>query len=309
MIGPAIAECPAWMLQRARGAIREPIRTGIINAINSVALESTRDATEAGLIAPVLIGAREAINEAAAAISWDIADLEIIEADGEQAAAVAGAAAAGRGELAALMKGHLHTDVFMRACLSRDAGLRIGKPLTHVFVLTLPGREGSLILTDCALLPAPDVEMKKAVITNSVAMAQALGVKRPKVALLSATEVVSEHIPSTIEAETLTKWAATELPAADVRGPLAFDLAVSAEAVRVKGITGKVAGAADVIVVPEIVSGNALFKSLVQFAGACAAGLVVGAKVPLLLTSRADPPAARLGSAALAAILAGTHND
>ncbi|MEL6621914.1 MAG: phosphate acyltransferase, partial [Pseudomonadota bacterium] len=151
--------------------------------------------------------------------------------------------------------------------------------------------------------------MKKAVITNSVAMAQALGVTRPKVALLSATEVVSEHIPSTIEAETLTKWAATELPAADVRGPLAFDLAVSAEAVRVKGITGKVAGAADVIVVPEIVSGNALFKSLVQFAGACAAGLVVGAKVPLLLTSRADPPAARLGSAALAAILAGTHND
>ena len=304
MIGHHEVQCPAWLLESARKGASEPIRTGVVNAINEVALESARDAEQAGIIKPVLIGNPEEIEAAAQRIAWDVSNFEIIRANGEQEAAAAGAMAAGRGELGALMKGHLHTDVFMRAVLNRDAGLRMGKPLVHVFLLTMPGRQGSLIISDCALNPKPDVEAKKAIIAYCTTLAKATGIARPKVALLSATEVVSEHIPSTGEAEELTKWAATDFVEADVRGPLAFDLAVSADAARVKGITGKVAGAADVIVVPEIVTGNALYKALVQFAGACASGIVIGAKVPIILTSRADPPAARLGSAALVGILA-----
>ncbi|MEO1694263.1 MAG: bifunctional enoyl-CoA hydratase/phosphate acetyltransferase [Pseudomonadota bacterium] len=311
MIGPATVECPHWMLQQARGgrnaspsAGSGPVRTGIVNAVNAVALESARDAADAGIIDPVLIGNRDAIVRTADEIGWSIGGFEIIAADGEQAAAEAGARAAGAGDLGAVMKGHLHTDVFMRAVLNRDAGLRMGKPLTHVFHLTVPGRAGSLILTDCALNPAPDVEAKKALIGNAVTLAKATGIARPNVALLSATEVPSPHIPSTGEAVELTEWARTHQPDAHVAGPLAFDLAVSAESARIKGIDGPVAGHADIVVVPEIVSGNALYKGLVHFAGACAAGVVMGAKVPVLLTSRADPPAARLASAALAGIVA-----
>ncbi|MEO0670735.1 MAG: phosphate acyltransferase [Pseudomonadota bacterium] len=292
------------MLQAAKRADGNAVRTGIVNAVNRVVLESTRDAMAAGAIEPVLIGAPDVIRREAEAIGFDIATLEIMPADGEEEAAHVGAAAAGDGRLAALMKGHLHTDIFMRAVLNKDAGLRIGTPLSHVFHLTMAGRSGSLILSDCALNPAPDVELRKAIITNAVRVAQATGITRPKVALLSATEVESPRIPSTTDSAALTAWAGDAVPDAEVSGPLAFDLAVSEDAVRVKGIDDPVAGAADIVIVPEIVSGNALYKGLVHFAGACAAGLVLGAKVPILLTSRADPPAARLASAALLGIVA-----
>jgi len=305
MIGAATVECPGWMLQKARNMAAQPVRTGIVNAVNTVALASALEARDAGIITPILIGDQDEIAAGADQIGLDITGVEIIAAAGEQDAAAAGAAAAGAGDVAALMKGHLHTDVFMKAVLNREAGLRMGNPLVHVFHITLPGREGSLIISDCALNPAPDVETKKAIIQNCVTLAQAMGIQRPKVALLSATEVASPRIPSTGEAQELTQWAATALPGADVRGPLAFDLAVSPEAVRIKGLSGAVAGVADVIVVPEIVCGNALYKSLVHFSGACAAGVVMGAKCPILLTSRADPPAARLASATLVASLAG----
>jgi phosphate acetyltransferase len=180
----------------------------------------------------------------------------------------------------------------------------MGQPLAHIAHLTLPGRAGSLIMSDGALNPAPDVEQKKAIIKYTVHLAKALGNARPKVALLSATEVVSAKIPSTGEAVELTKWAKEGVPDADVDGPLAFDLAVSPEAVEIKGIKGSaVAGQADILIVPEIVTGNVLMKTLIRFMGACLGGVVVGAKVPIILTSRADSPAARLASAALAAAL------
>lgn len=301
MLGGQIVECPQSLLRAARGG--RPVRTAVVNAVNRVVLESARDATEAGVIEPVLVGNLDQIRFEADSIDWDIGVFQVIEAEGEEAAAMASAFAAGRGTVDALMKGHLHTDVFMKAVLNKEAGLRTGKPLCHIAHLTVPGRAGSVILSDGALNPAPDVEARKSIIQNTVALAHALGNARPKVALLSATEVVSPKVPSTGEAVELTAWAKGAVQDADVDGPLAFDLAVSPEAVRIKGITSPVAGAADILIVPEIVSGNALMKMMTQFMGACLGGVVVGAKVPILLTSRADPAAARLASAALVAAL------
>lgn len=301
MLGGQIFECPQPLLAAARGG--NPVRTMVINAVNDVVLESARDATEAGIIEPVLVGDLAEMRGAADRIGWDIATYEVIEASGEEAAAQAGAMATGRGRAEAIMKGHLHTDVFMKAVLNKEAGLRVGKPLTHISHLTVPGRSGSLILTDGALNPAPDVELKKVIIANAIALAHALGNTRPKVALLSATEVPSPKIPSTTEAVELTRWAKDAIRDADVDGPLAFDLCVSPEAVKVKGVVSPVAGAADILIMPEIVVGNALMKMMTQFMGACMGGVVLGAKVPILLTSRSDPAAARLASAALAAAM------
>jgi len=301
-MGEHVIECPQSLLQAAGGGT--PVRTAVVNAINTLALSSARDATDAGLIEPVLVGNLGEIRAAADSIGWDIAIYEVIEANGEEAAAMASAASAGRGAVGALMKGHLHTDTFMKAVLNRDAGLRMGQPLAHIAHLTVPGKTGSIILSDGALNPAPDVEQKKAIVRYTVELARALGNARPKVALLSASEVVSPKVPSTVDAVEIAKWAKDAIADADVDGPLAFDLAVSPEAVEIKGIKGSaVAGQADILVVPDIVSGNALMKMMIRYMGACLGGVVVGAKVPIILTSRADAPAARLASAALAAAL------
>jgi len=301
-MGDQVIECPQSLLDAAGGCT--PVRTAVVNAINTLAMSSARDATDAGLIEPVLVGILDEIRAAADSIGWDIATYEVIEANGEEEAAMASAGAAGRGAVGALMKGHLHTDTFMKAVLNRDAGLRMGQPLAHIAHLTVPGKQGSIILSDGALNPAPDVEQKKAIVRYTVELARALGNARPKVALLSASEVVSPKVPSTLDAVEITKWAKEAITDADVDGPLAFDLAVSLEAVEIKGIKGSaVAGQADILVVPDIVSGNALMKMMIRYMGACLGGVVVGAKVPIILTSRADAPAARLASAALAAAL------
>ena len=303
MLAPldALIEVPDALLETVRDG--NPIRTAVVNAVSAVALQSAREAAEAGIIVPVLVGDTDEMRNAATGIGWEIGSYELIPASGEEAAAMAGAHAAGTGRVEAIMKGHLHTDHFMRAILNREAGLRLGKPLTHHFYMTVAGRDGALILSDAALNPAPDFDTKKAIIENCIALAKATGVVRPKVALLSASEVPSKHIPSSEEAVVLSDWAKSAVPDADVDGPLAFDLCVSPEAVRVKGVTSPVAGAADIVVVPEIVAGNALYKAIVAYGGACGAGIVLGAKVPILLTSRGDPPAARMASAALAALM------
>ncbi len=263
MLGEPAIECPQSLLAAARGS--KPVRTAVVNAVNAVALESARDAAAAGLIEPVLVGNLDEIRRVANQIGWDIGIFEVIEANGEDAAALAGAMAAGKGRVDALMKGHLHTDSFMKAVLNKEAGLRMGQPLAHVAHLTLPGRAGSIIVSDGALNPAPDVEQKKAIIKYTISLAQALGNARPKVALLSATEVVSAKIPSTGEGVELTKWARENVKDADVDGPLAFDLAVSPEAVEIKGIKGSpVAGKADILIVPEIVTGNVLMKTMIR---------------------------------------------
>ncbi|MGI9382577.1 MAG: bifunctional enoyl-CoA hydratase/phosphate acetyltransferase [Methyloligellaceae bacterium] len=301
MLSTVPVERPRRLLEAVDGL--PALRTAVVNATSGLVLESARDAADANIIEPVMFGDADEIRRLADEIGWDIGGLRIVDAAGEHEAAALAAAAAGAGDVDALMKGHVHTDVFMSAALKREAGLRMGHRLSHVFHMTVPGHDEPLLITDGALNTHPDVETKKAIVTNGVDLAHALEIEVPHVALLSATEEPSEHLPSSLHAAELADWAKTNVGRAEVHGPLAFDLTVSAEAARIKGIDHPVAGNADIIVVPDIVSGNALFKMMVYFRSACAAGVVLGAKVPILLTSRADPPEARLASAAIAAVI------
>lgn len=294
-------ECPPALLERAAG--RAPARTAVVSAGSALPMESAKLAAEHNLIEPVLVGETAAIRAEAERLGWDIGDLRIVEATGEQACATAGAALAGAGEVDVLMKGQLHTDTFMSAILKKEAGLRTGRRFTHVFHITVPGSDKVLFVSDGAINIAPDVKTKVEITRNAVDVARGLGVARPKVALLSATEEVNPAMPSSVEAAEVVRLVSELEPDLDIGGPFAMDNAVSPDAARTKKIDHPVAGHADVLIVPEVVSGNILFKTLVYFLGACAAGLVVGAKVPIVLTSRADPPEARLASAAAAAIL------
>ncbi|HDL16717.1 MAG TPA: bifunctional enoyl-CoA hydratase/phosphate acetyltransferase, partial [Rhizobiales bacterium] len=295
-------QCPPALLEAARGFA--PLRTAVVNAGTDVVLESVRDCVEAGLIEPLLIGDPEDIRAGADKLGWDISAFAIDVAVDEEDAAAKGAAHAGAGRVDAILKGHVHTDVFMRAVLDKQYALRTGRRFSHVFHMTAPGHGKPLFISDGALNTHPDLETRKAILLNAVDLAHALGVARPHVALLSATEEPSDAIPSSVEAAELAAWAKDNVRQAVVDGPVAFDIAVSAEAAQIKGIAAPGAGQAEIIIVPDIVSGNALFKMMVHFMGACAAGIVLGAKVPILLTSRSDPPAARLASAALAVIMA-----
>ncbi len=295
-------QCPPALLSRAQSA--PPVRTAIANAGADLPLESTRLAVDAGLMEPVLVGDREAIAAAAGRIGWDIGGLEIVDAADEASAGMTAAKLCGDGVADALMKGHIHTDTFVRGILSRDSGLRTGRRLTHVFHMTVPGDDKALLITDAAINVAPDIETRLQAAANAVDLAIALGIDAPRVAVLSASEEATEAMPSTLDAAEITARATSAIPNASVFGPLAFDNAVSPEAAALKGIDHPVAGHADILLVPTIETGNALFKMMVYFMSACAAGIVMGAKVPAILTSRADPPEARLASAAIASILA-----
>jgi phosphate acetyltransferase len=295
-------QCPPYLLEAARGL--PPVPTAVVNAGNAVVMESVRDATDAGLIEPLLIGDPEDIKAHADTLEWDAEAHTIDVAMDEEDAANKGAEHASHGRVSAILKGHVHTDVFMRAILDKRYGLRTGRRLSHVFHMTAPGHDKPLFITDGALNTHPDLETKKAILLNAVDLAHAVGIDEPHVALLSATEEPSHAIPSSVEAAELAAWAKENVVGAQVDGPLAFDIAVSGEAAEIKGVAAPAAGRADIIVVPDIVSGNALFKMMVHLMGACAAGVVLGARVPILLTSRSDPPAARLASAALAVVVA-----
>jgi len=293
-------QCPRSLLKRAASA--EPVTTAIIGAGHPLALESAREAQRAGIIQPLLVGDTKAIGQAAKEIGWDIEDLQIVEAASEERSAKEGAALARSGAVQMVMKGHIHSDTFMRPLLAKDTGIRGQQRLSHVFHMTLPGNDRAIMLTDCAVNVAPNIPTRLAIIENAVALAHKLGQQRPRVALLGASETVSNAMPVTGQCQEITAhFGATELQA-DVFGPLAFDNIVSVAAARMKGIEHPVAGNADIVVVPTIEAGNALFKMMVYLMSACAAGIVLGGSVPVLLTSRADPPAARLASAALGAI-------
>ena len=294
--------CPPALLDRASG--KGAAVTAIVGADHALALESVRQAHQAGIIAPILIGSRSRLEAAAQEIDWDVSGFEVVEAEDEEAAAAAGARLASSGAVAMVMKGHVHSDTFMRPLLAKKGGIRSTGRLSHVFHMTVPDSDNSIMLTDCALNVAPNIRTRIAIVQNVVGLAHKLGNAKPRVALLAASESVSEAMPVTQECEQIaTHFAASEL-SAEVFGPLAFDNVVSGDAAKMKGIDHPVAGDADVVVVPTIETGNALFKMMVYFMSACAAGIVLGGKVPVLLTSRADPPAARLASAALGAISA-----
>ena len=302
VLSPEVVTCPDYLLQKARNC--PPVKTAIVGTGARVVLESVRASVDAGIIDPVLIGEPGILAQIGDEIGFDINHHEIISTPDEKAMGEAGASLARANEVHMVMKGHIHTDNFMRPLISRRTGPRCRRRLSHVFHMTVLGSDRVLMITDGAVNVAPDVRARISIIQNAVDLSHALGNGRPKVALLAASEEISSAMSVTVDCQEITKRCADLEMAADVYGPLAFDSVVSEKAARLKGISHVVAGAADIIVVPTIEAGNALFKMMVYFMGACAAGIVLGADVPILLTSRADPPAARLASAALGAVVA-----
>ncbi len=307
MLSSAPFVCPPDLLEKARR--HPPLPTAVAGAEGPVALSSARLAAEAGLMEPCLIGDPDTIAATAAGIGWDISGLRVIAADDEAGAARAATALARAGEVAAVMKGHIHTAPLMRAVVDRDHGLRTGRRISHVFYMTAPERDGAICIADAAINVSPDVDTKLDIIRNAATLFSAIHHRQARVALLSASEVPSDALPSSVEAEETARRAAVEVPGIVVEGPLSLDLAVSPAAAAIKGFESAVAGVADILIVPNIETGNALVKAMVYFMSATAAGLVLGAAVPIILTSRADPPEARLAAAALAAIVAGTGED
>ncbi|MEM6728779.1 MAG: phosphate acyltransferase, partial [Pseudomonadota bacterium] len=250
------------------------------------------------------IGDPAKIDAAAREIGWDISAAEIVEAPGP-AASHAAAKLAREDAVGTIMKGQVQTSTFLKGLLPSSAGLRApGSRCGHVFHLTLPGNPAPLFLTDGALNVDPDIETRKACLEHAVALAQRLGIARPRAALLAPAEKPTPGIESSFDSAEIAAWAKDALPEADVAGPISMDLLLSAEAARIKGYTHPVAGAADILCVPNITSGNALFKLMVLGMGACAGGIVLGAKVPILLTSRASKDAARIASVSLGVIMA-----
>lgn len=302
-LDPRAPTCPTSLLERARSA-SGCARVAIANAGAPLPIASGKAAAEAGLISPVLIGNREEILSQARKLEWDISRFEMIEADGEEASARAAMDAVNAGRADILMKGQLHTDVFMKAALDRDTGVRAGKRFVHIFYMTTPESERPLILTDCAVNVAPDLKTRQVAVESVLRVCEAVGIARPKIAALSATEEVLSSVPSSGEANELVQWARQHYPDAHFSGPLAMDLILSQDAARIKNRhDDPVAGDPDAIIMPDLVSGNSFFKALVYLRAACAAGVVMGGKVPIVLTSRADPPQARLASLALATLL------
>lgn len=302
-LSDAVAEAPAHIIKLAQDAPSP--RVAIARAGAPLPMLAAKEATEANMMVPLFTGERQMIVDEAAKLDWDISGFEIIDAEGEVESGLAAAKACGEGRADVLMKGHLHTDAFMRAAVARDSGLRMGKRFVHIFHITSPDGAQAITISDAAVNVAPNLDTRKDATQEVVRLLHKIGNPRPRVAFLSATESPIEAVPSSMEGRALRDWARENVVDADFSGPLAFDLMMAPKAVQAKKITGDpVAGQADAIIVPDIVSGNALFKAFVYLTGGCAGGIVMGAKVPILLTSRADPAAARLSSIALGAIVA-----
>ncbi|WP_341366607.1 phosphate acyltransferase [Yoonia sp. BS5-3] len=296
------ADCPAGLLTKAQ-ALKTP-RVALVNAGSDTSLNGLREATELGLANPILIGDKAKIKASAERIGWDISPYRLENAPHDTAAPLA-AELARNGEADSIMKGQLHTSTFLKGLLPSKAGLREkGTRCGHVFHITKPGSERPLLLTDAALNVNPSVDTRKACLTHAVRLAEILGDTQVKAGLLAPTEDPIPSIPNTGEAAEIAEWAKTALPNATVQGPMALDLIFSKRAAEVKKYTSDVSGDADIMLAPNITSGNALFKMMVLGMGCCAGGLVMGLKVPLLLTSRSQQAPARICSAALGAIVA-----
>ena len=290
------------LLAAAQAAPR--VRTAVVHPVDTVSLLGAVEAARAGLIEPVLVGPEAKIRQAAAQAHVDLTPFRLVPTAHSHAAADAAVALARAGEVAALMKGALHTDELMHAVVARDTGLRTGRRISHVFAMDVPTYPRPLLITDAAINIYPTLEDKRDIVQNAIDLAHALGIVAPRVAILSALETVYPKIASTIEAAALCKMAERgQITGAVVDGPMAFDLAVSDEAARTKGFVSPVAGRADILVVPDLEAGNMLAKQLEYLGQAQVAGIVLGARVPIMLPSRADGPLARRASCALAALL------
>ncbi|MGI9333120.1 MAG: bifunctional enoyl-CoA hydratase/phosphate acetyltransferase [Gammaproteobacteria bacterium] len=303
MLSNAPFACPPELMQLAAGGA--PIPAAVVDAGGPLAVESTRMAQEAGLIDPYLVGDEAMVRALAERAGWDLHGVRIIDAAGESRIADQATALAREGKVDLLIKGQIHTDTLMRAVLKRDAGLRLRRRISHVFHMTIPGRPGSLCITDAVVNVAPDVDTRMDIVRNAVGLMHALGKDEPHVAVLSATEQVNDGVPSSVEADEVRRRAeAGQVKGARVYGPLAMDNVLSPDAARIKGINSPVAGDADVVLVPNVEAGNALYKLMVYLMSATAAGVVLGTRIPIVLTSRADPPEARLASVAIATVAA-----
>ncbi len=280
------------------------LTTAVCWPLSEVALGGALEAAGAGLIQPILVGDGAEIRRLASRMGVSIAGLPVLEAATEAAAAQASVDLCRSGKAQAMMKGSLHTDELMRVAMARDTGLRTSKRISHVFVMDTPAYDRTLLITDAAINIEPELEDKVHIVQNAIDLAHALGIPEPKVALLSAVETVNPKIASTLDAAALCKMAdRKQIVGAVLDGPLAFDTAVSEKAAEIKGLKSPVAGKADILVVPDLESGNMLAKQLEYLGGAQLAGIVLGARVPVILTSRADSAATRLTSCAVAALL------
>ena len=250
----------------------------------------------------MFVGDKSLILKIAKDINWDISKYEIIHESIENNTAPIAAKLASEEKIKIIVKGHIHTDVLMKAVLKRDLNLIGKKRLSHIWHMTLEENDKPFIITDGALNVLPKLETKMHILKNSIDFAKRIGISKPKVSVLSATEEVLNSMPSSLEAKELTKRAKSEGVDAEVFGPMAFDNSVSEKAAEIKGIKNTVAGKADILLVPNVESGNALVKMMIYFMGACAAGVVIGGKVPVVITSRADDTQARLASIAAAVV-------
>jgi phosphate acetyltransferase len=280
------------------------ITTAVVWPLSDVALKGAVEAAAAGLITPTLIGPEAEIRAFASELGVDITPYEILNAETEFKAAVLGVEMCRSGNAQAMMKGSLHTDELMKAAMQRDTGLRTSRRISHVFVMDTPAYTRTLLITDAAINIRPEFEDKVHIVQNAIDLAHALGIPEPKVALLSAVETVNPKIPSTMEAAALCKMADRgQITGGILDGPLAFDTAVSLKAASIKQLESPVTGQADILVVPDLESGNMLAKQLEYLGGAQLAGIVLGARVPVILTSRADSAETRLTSCAVACLL------
>ena len=288
----------------ARAQTHPPVKVAIAHPCDQVSLESAVAAARLRLIAPILVGPESRIREVASKHALDISNFEIVDAAFSNDSASKAVDLVREGRAEALMKGSLHTDELMAAVVRRDTGLRTARRISHCFIMDVPGHDQPLIITDAAVNIAPDLKAKVDIVQNAIDLAHALGSKEVRVAILSAMESVNPDVPSTLEAAALCKMADRgQITGGILDGPLALDNAISLEAAAIKKIASPVAGRANVLVVPDLEAGNMLAKSLSFLAGADAAGIVLGAKVPIILTSRADEEIARLASCAVAQLL------
>ena len=292
--------CPNNLLDFAHK--KKGVKVAIVNAGKPLPMLSVQDAVNEDLIEPIFIGDKKEILKCAEDLKWDISKYEIIDEPVENNTARIAAKLASEDKVKIIVKGHIHTDILMKEVLKREYNLLGKTRLSHIWHMTVEKEDQPLIITDGALNVLPNVKTKMHILKNVINFSNRIGISKPKVAVLSATEEVLDSVPSSLDAAELTKLAKEENLEADVFGPLAFDNSVSKKSAAIKGIKNTVAGEADVLLVPSVETGNGLVKMMIYFMGACAAGVVVGGKVPVVITSRSDEAQARLASIAAAVV-------
>ena len=292
--------CPINLLDVAHK--KRGVKAAIVNAGKTLPMISAQDAVQENLIEPIFIGDKEEILKSADQLKWDISNYELIHEPVENNTAKVAAKLASKNKIKIIVKGHIHTDVLMKEVLKREYNLLGKTRLSHIWHMTINKDDKPIIITDGALNVMPNVKTKMHILKNVINFSHRIGIDKPKVSVLSATEEVLDSVQSSVEAKEITELAKKENLNADVFGPLAFDNSISKKSAGIKGIKNAVAGEADVILVPNVETGNALVKMMVYFMGACAAGVVIGGKVPIVITSRSDDAPARLASIAAAVV-------